>query len=170
MRESTLDRSSSQEAAVETEDPWDEDGDDELEAEIMRADRPFGAELRGTTEEEALAGESIEEELAQERPEMPPTDEAVGLVDDGIPDIEGQLVSDGTLEEDDIASPEEAALSIRDEAPALRITTTLIRWMMLETVALLRGVDDRVHRSLPRADHGLVGNLTDEFSMRLRTF
>ena len=48
---------------------------------------------------------------------MPPTDEAVGLVDDGIPDIEGQLVSDGTLEEDDIASPEEAALSIRDEAP-----------------------------------------------------
>jgi len=102
---------------VETEDPWDEDGDDELEAEIMRADRPFGAELRGTTEEEALAGESIEEELAQERPEMPPTDEAVGLVDDGIPDIEGQLVSDGTLEEDDIASPEEAALSIRDEAP-----------------------------------------------------
>ena len=54
--------------------------------------------------------------------------------------------------------------------PALRITTTLIRWMMLETVALLRGVDDRVHRSLTRADHGPVGNLTDEFSMRLRTF
>jgi len=24
---------------VETEDPWDQDGDDELEAEIMRADR-----------------------------------------------------------------------------------------------------------------------------------
>jgi hypothetical protein len=38
-------------------------------------------------------------------------------VDDGIPDIEGQLVSDGTLEEDDFVSPEEAALSIRDEAP-----------------------------------------------------
>jgi hypothetical protein len=42
--------------------------------------------------------------------------------------------------------------------------------MMLETVALPRGVDDRVHRSLTRADHGPVGNLTDEFSMRLRTF
>ena len=102
---------------METENPWDEDGGDELEAEIMRADRPFGAELRGTTVEEALAGESLEEELAQERPGRPPTDEAVGLVDDGIPDIEGQLVSDGTLEEDDFASPEEAALSIRDEAP-----------------------------------------------------
>ena len=38
-------------------------------------------------------------------------------MDDGIPDIEGQLVSDGSLEEDDFASPEEAALSIRDEAP-----------------------------------------------------
>ena len=30
MRESTQDRSSGQEAAVETEDPWDEDRDDEL--------------------------------------------------------------------------------------------------------------------------------------------
>ena len=78
MRESTQDRSSSQEAAVETEDRWDEDGDDELEAESMRAERPFGAELRGTTEKEALAGESLEEELAQERPERPPTDERWG--------------------------------------------------------------------------------------------
>jgi len=41
---------------------------------------------------------------------------------------------------------------------------------MLETVALLRGVDDGVHRSLTRADHGPVGNLTDAFSMRLLTF
>ena len=155
---------------METEDPWDEDGDDELEAEIMRADRPFGAELRGTTEEEALAGREHRGGARTGAPRDAADRRAVGLVDDGIPDIEGQLVSDGTLEEDDIASPEEAALSIRDEAPALRITTTLIRWMMLETVALLRGVDDRVHRSLPRADHGLVGNLTDEFSMRLRTF
>lgn len=102
---------------METEDPWDEDGDDELEAEIMRANRPFGAALRGTTEEEALAGESLEQELAQERPEGAPTDEAVGLEDDGVPDDEGQLVSDDSLEEDEFASPEEAALSIRDELP-----------------------------------------------------
>ena len=102
---------------METEDPWDEDGDDELEAEIMRADRPFGAELRGTTEREAAAGESLDDELAQERPEVRATDEAVGLEGEGIPDVEGQLVSDDSLEEDEFASPEEAAVTIRDQVP-----------------------------------------------------
>ncbi len=102
---------------METEDPWDEDGNDELEAEIMRADRPFGAELRGTTEREAFAGESLDDELAQERPEKPATGEAVGLEGDGIPDVEGQLVSDDSVEEDEFASPEEAALTIGDELP-----------------------------------------------------
>ena len=102
---------------METEDPWDEDGDDELEAEILRADRPFGAELRGTTEREALAGETLEDELAQERPDRPAIEEAVGLEDDGVPDVEGQLVSDDSVEEDEFTSPEEAALSTRDELP-----------------------------------------------------
>jgi hypothetical protein len=106
-----------QEAAVETEDPWDEDGDDELEADIMRADRPFGADRRGTTEQEALAGASLEDELAQERPERPAIDEAVGLEDDGNPDVEAELVSDDSIEEDEFASPEEAALTIRNELP-----------------------------------------------------
>ena len=102
---------------METEDPWDEDGDEELEAEIMRADRPFGAELRGTTERQALVGESLDDELAQERPEGRATDEAVGLEGEGIPDVEGQLVSDDSVEEDEFASPEEAALTIRDQVP-----------------------------------------------------
>ena len=102
---------------MEREEPWDEDGDDELEAEIMRADRPFGADRRGTTEEEALAGESLDDELAQERPDRPATDEAVGLEADGNPDVEGQLVSDDSVEDDEFASPEEAALTIRNELP-----------------------------------------------------
>ncbi|MGA9161165.1 MAG: hypothetical protein WB297_09935 [Actinomycetota bacterium] len=102
---------------MEKEDPWDEDGDEALEAEIMGADRPFGADRRGTTEEEALAGESIDDELAQERPARPATDAAVGLEGDGIPDAEGQLASDDSLEEDAFASPEEAALTIRNELP-----------------------------------------------------
>jgi hypothetical protein len=106
-----------QEAAMETEDPWDEDGGDELEAEILRANRPFGADRRGTTEREALVGESIDDELAQERPDSPATDEAVGLEDEGIPDVEVQLVSDDSIEEDEFASPEEAALTIRDQVP-----------------------------------------------------
>ena len=99
------------------EDPWDEDGDDELEAEIMRADRPFGADRRGTTHEEELAGESLDDELAQERPQRPATEEAVGLEDDGLVDAEGQLVSDDSVERDAFASPEETALTIRDEVP-----------------------------------------------------
>lgn len=61
--------------------------------------------------------------LAREAPQLrrartgrPPT-RRLGLVDDGVPDVEGQLPSDDSLEEDEFASPEEAALSIRDEAP-----------------------------------------------------
>jgi hypothetical protein len=102
---------------VEREDPWDEDGDEELEAEIMRADRPFGADRRGTTAGEERAGETLEQELAEERPERPATEEAVGLEDDGAIDAEGQLVSDDSLEQDGFASPEEAALTVRDQVP-----------------------------------------------------
>lgn len=102
---------------MEREDPWDEDGDEELEAEIMRADRPFGADRRGTTAEEERAGETLEQELAEERPGRPATEEAVAPEDDGAIDAEGQLVSDGSVEEDEFASPEEAALTVRDEAP-----------------------------------------------------
>jgi hypothetical protein len=84
---------------METEDPWDGDDGDELEAEIMRADHSFGVDLRGTTAEEALEGEGLEQALAEERPEGPTTDQAFEVVND------------------EYASPEEAALSIRDEAP-----------------------------------------------------
>ena len=99
------------------DDPWDEDGDEELEAEIMRADRPFGADDRGTTEEEALAGLDLEEGLARERPGARATDEVVGVVDDGVPDAEGELTGEDSVERDDFASPEESALSIRTTAP-----------------------------------------------------
>ena len=102
---------------METEDPWDEDGGDELEAEIMRADRPFGADLPGTTPEEALEGEGLEEALAEERPEPRPTDEAFEVADEGDPDVESQLVGEGEVVRDEFASPEEAALSVRDDAP-----------------------------------------------------
>ena len=39
-------------------------------------------ELHGTTPEEALEGETIDRELAQERPERPETDEVLDIVDD----------------------------------------------------------------------------------------
>src|SRR5262245_24552464 len=82
------------------DDPWGErtDGDDEaerdeLEAEILRADRPIEEDLPGADAEEA-----------------------VSLVDGGIADTEDELVGEAADGRDAFASPEEAAMSIRDRA------------------------------------------------------
>jgi len=101
------------------EGPRDEDEyeAEELEADILQADRAFGAESFGTTAEEALEGESLDQALAEERPERPTTDEAVEVVDEGPSDEEDELVGEAVIERDEFASPEEAALSIRDGAP-----------------------------------------------------
>jgi hypothetical protein len=102
---------------MEREDPWDENDGEELEAEIMRADHAFGVDLRGTTENEALAGQSLDQALARERPEARTNDEAIEIVDDGDPDVEGELVGEGFVVSDDFAAPEESALSVREGAP-----------------------------------------------------
>ena len=102
---------------IDPDDPWDGDDGSELEAEIMRADHAFGAESKGTTPEEALEGQSLDEALARERPDGRTIDESLAVLDDGAPDVEGELVAEGSIEPDDYASPEEAALSVRDEAP-----------------------------------------------------
>jgi hypothetical protein len=102
---------------MDSENPWDGDDGSELEAEIMRADHAFGAELRGTTAEEAAEGEGLDEALARERPEGRTSDEALALLDDGDPDLEAELIAEGSTEADEYASPEEAALSVRDDAP-----------------------------------------------------
>ena len=84
-----------------SEDPWGErnDGDDEaegdeLEAEILRADGPF---------DEGLPGAAPRDEVA--------------LVDDGPFDREAELIGEAVDEADRFASPEEAAMSVRDRAP-----------------------------------------------------
>jgi hypothetical protein len=102
---------------MERDDPWDENDGEELEAEIMRADHAFGVDLRGTTEDEALAGQSLDQALARERPEGRTIDEALEIVDDGDPDVEGELVGEGFVVSDDFAAPEESALSVREDAP-----------------------------------------------------
>jgi hypothetical protein len=83
------------------EDPWGErnDGDDEaegeeLEAEILRANRPI-----------------------EDGPPGAVPDEAVSIVDDGVLDTEDELVGDAVDAPDRFAAPEEAAMSIRDHAP-----------------------------------------------------
>jgi hypothetical protein len=102
---------------IDPDDPREGHDGSELEAEIMQADQAFGAERKGTTPEEAIAGQTLDEALARERPETRTTEEAFGIVDDGALDEEDELVAEGSLEHDDFASPEEAALSVRDDAP-----------------------------------------------------
>jgi hypothetical protein len=98
-------------------DPRDADESDELEAEILRADHAFGSGLFGTTAEEARAGEGLDRALAQERPDETTTDETLEIVDDGPQDDEIELIGDAVRERDVFAPPEEAALTVRDDAP-----------------------------------------------------
>jgi hypothetical protein len=102
---------------MEDQEPRDADEGDELEATIMQADRAFAAESVGTTAEEGLEGESLDQRLVDERPDRPSIDETLSVVDDGVFDDEGELVGDLVRQRDEFASPEEAALSVRDDAP-----------------------------------------------------
>jgi hypothetical protein len=102
---------------MEDQEPRDADEGDELEATIMQADHAFGAESVGTTVEEELAGESLDQRLAEERPDQPSLGVAVSVVDGGQADDEDELVGDAVIERDEFASPEEAALSVRDNVP-----------------------------------------------------
>ena len=102
---------------MEDLEPRDANEDDELEAEIMRADRAFASESVGTTAEEALEGETLDQRLAEERPERPETDEVLSVVDEGLSDDEEELVGEAVIERDEFASPEEAAVTERDRPP-----------------------------------------------------
>jgi hypothetical protein len=48
---------------------------------------------------------------------VPATDVVVTNEDDGEPDVVGELSGAGSVEQDEFPSPEEAALSVRDDAP-----------------------------------------------------
>jgi hypothetical protein len=102
---------------MEDPEPRDADETDELEATIMQADHAFGAESSGTTVEEGLSGESLDDRLAEEQPERPSIDEALSVVDEGLSDDEDELVGDAVIERDEFAAPEETALSVRDTVP-----------------------------------------------------
>jgi hypothetical protein len=98
-------------------EPRDADGSDALEADILRADRPFGADRWGTTAREAAAGEGLDRALARERPDEPSTDEAMELADDGAIDTEDELAGAAAIVRDEFAPPEDVAVSIAEEAP-----------------------------------------------------
>jgi hypothetical protein len=97
-------------------DPDDDPGED-LEARIELADHAFGAESFGTTAEEQVRGESLDQRLAEERPDRRSNDVEISIEDVDAPDDEAQLVGEATVDRDPLVSPEDAALSIRDDAP-----------------------------------------------------
>lgn len=97
-------------------DPEDDAGES-LEAMIEQADHAFGAESFGTTASEELRGESLDQRLADERPDRPTNDTELAIEDTGEPDDEAQLVADATTERDAYVAPEEAATTVRGTAP-----------------------------------------------------
>ena len=97
-------------------DPDDDPGED-LEASIELADHAFGAESFGTTAEEQLRGESLDQRLSEERPDGRAKDVEISIEDADAPDDEPQMVGEAVVDFDPLVAPEEAALSIRDRAP-----------------------------------------------------
>ena len=89
---------------------------EDLEAMIEQADRPFATESFGTTAEEQMEGESLDQRLAEELPSKPPLDSELAIEDFDAPDEEKQLVGLASVEHDPFVAPEEAAMSVRDTA------------------------------------------------------
>ncbi len=99
------------------DDP-DADPGEELEAAIEHADHAFGMDAFGTTAAEQEEGESLDRRLAAERwVDRPVVDDELALEDEDGPDDEPALVGHGSIAHDPFVSPEEAALTVRDDAP-----------------------------------------------------
>jgi hypothetical protein len=101
----------------DTGEGLDEDPGEDLEAMIVQADRPFASDSFGTTAEEQEEGEALDERLAEERPSRSALDSALEIEDVDAPDDEAELVGEGSIEHDPFVSPEEAAMTVREEAP-----------------------------------------------------
>ena len=99
-----------------TED-LEEDPGEELEAMIEQADHPFATESFGTTAEEQEEGEPLEQRLREERPDKAPLDRQLAIEDFDAPDEEKEMVGQASVEHDHFVAPEEAAMSVRDNAP-----------------------------------------------------
>src|SRR6266498_3120017 len=102
---------------IDGSEDLDEDPGDELEARIEQADRPFASDSFGTTAEEQEEGESLDQRLAEERPDTPTVDVQLAIEDFDAPDEEKEMVGRASLEHDHFVAPEEAAMTVRDRAP-----------------------------------------------------
>jgi len=98
-------------------DEWDDGSGEALEEMIEHSDHASGAESFGTTADEQERGEPFDARLAEERTDRPIRDTDLGLIDEGGPDDESELVGEAVGERDPFVAPEESAMSVRDEAP-----------------------------------------------------
>jgi hypothetical protein len=93
--------------------------------EMPAPDRPWGAEEWGTTEFEERAGEPLDLRLRREVPDREGRArrsgarlyEGNGDDDGGFLDVEADLAGELDLSHDDMLSPEEAAMTVRENAP-----------------------------------------------------
>jgi hypothetical protein len=101
----------------DSDDAWGDGSGEGLEEMIEHADRPLGTESFGTTADEQERGEPLDSRLAEERADRPIRDASLGIIDQDVPDEESELVGEAVGERDPFVAPEEAAMSVREEAP-----------------------------------------------------
>jgi hypothetical protein len=99
------------------DDDPEEDPGEELEAMIEHADHAFASESFGVTVEEQREGESFDQRMAEERPDKPHVDVAFAIEDADGPDDEAEMLGEVSLQHDPFAAPEEAAMTVRADAP-----------------------------------------------------
>jgi hypothetical protein len=104
-------------SGADSDEGWDDGSGQGLEEMIEHADRALGAESFGTTAAEQERGEPIDSRLAEERIDRPILDAELGLIDEDLPDDESEMVGEAIGERNPLVSPEEAAMSVREEAP-----------------------------------------------------
>jgi hypothetical protein len=100
-----------------SDEGWDDGSGQALEEMIEHADRALGTESFGTTADEQERGEPIDSRLAEEATDRPLLDTELGIIDEDAPDDESEMVGEAIGERNPFVSPEEAAMSVRDEAP-----------------------------------------------------
>jgi hypothetical protein len=104
-------------SGADSDEGWDDGSGQALEEMIEHAEQALGTESFGTTADEQERGEPIDSRLAEEGTDRPLLDTELGIIDEDVPDDESEMVGEAIGQRNPFVSPEEAAMSVRDEAP-----------------------------------------------------